>query len=228
VRPVGTDTPVRPVGTDTPVRPVGTDTQHWVEGLRSGSPDYRRTTAELHAMLVRVARYELGRRRDALGSIGGPELDDLAQQSASDAMMTILSKLEEFRGESRFTTWAYKFVIFDVSAKVARDAWQRRHRPEGEPGWEQVPDAFAAQPAQSAERREQLTVLSRAIASELTDRQRVVFVAVALNDVSIDVMALKLESNRNALYKNLFDARRKLRACLAAAGHSLTAEGADQ
>jgi RNA polymerase sigma-70 factor, ECF subfamily len=204
-------------------RPVGRETQRWVEGLRSDSPQYGRTTADLRAMLLRVARYELGRRRQALGTIGGPELDDLAQQSASDAMMSILSKLDEFRGASRFTTWAYKFVIFDVSAKVARHAW-RHHRPEEEPAWEQVPDPFAAQPARTAEGREQLTVLSRAIDSELTDRQRQVFVAVALNDVSIDLLALKLDSNRNALYKNLFDARRKLRACLAAAGHPLTAE----
>jgi RNA polymerase sigma-70 factor, ECF subfamily len=207
------------------VRPVENDTRGWVEGLRSSSPHYRRTTAELHAMLLRVARHELGRRRYALGSIGGPELDDLAQQSASDAMMNILSRLDDFRGASRFTTWAYKFVIFDVSAKIARHAW-RHHRPEEEPAWEQIPDALAAQPAPSVERREQLAVLGQAIGSELTDRQRQVFVAVALNDVSIDVLALKLDSNRNALYKNLFDARRKLRACLAAAGHPVTAEEA--
>jgi RNA polymerase sigma-70 factor (ECF subfamily) len=194
------------------VRAVENETRDWIDGLRSSSPHYRRTTAELRAMLLRVARYELGRRRSALGSIGGPELDDLAEQSASDAMMSIL-----------FTTWAYKFVIFDVSAKIARHAW-RHHRPEDEPAWEQIPDPFAVQPAQSVERREQLSVLGRAIASELTDRQRQVFVAVALNDVSIDVLALKLDSNRNALYKNLFDARRKLRSCLAAAGHPLTAE----
>jgi RNA polymerase sigma-70 factor (ECF subfamily) len=210
-----------------PARRIEDEAQRWTEGLRAGSPDYRRTTAELHAMLVRVARHELGRRRHALGGVGGPELDDLAQQSASDAMMSILSKLEEFRGASRFTTWAYKFVIFDVSAKVARHAWRHR-RPEQEPAWEQVPDAFGVQPAQTAERREQLTVLSRAITSQLTDRQRQVFVAVALNDVSIDVLALKLHSNRNALYKNLFDARRKLRACLAAAGHPLGAEEDDR
>jgi RNA polymerase sigma-70 factor (ECF subfamily) len=158
-----------------PGRPVGNDTQRWILGLRPSSPDYRRTTAELHAMLLRVARYELGRRRQALGSIGGPELDDLAQQSASDATMSILAKLEDFRGASRFTTWAYKFVIFDVSAKVARHAW-RHDRPEEEPAWEQIPDGFAAQPAQSAERSEQLTVLSQAITTELTDRQREVFV----------------------------------------------------
>jgi RNA polymerase sigma-70 factor (ECF subfamily) len=210
-----------------PARPVENDTRQWIDGLRSSSPHYRRTTAELRSMLLRVARHELGRRRHALGGIGGPELEDLAQQSASDAMISILSRLEEFRGASRFTTWAYKFVIFDVSARVAGHAW-RHHRPDQEPAWEQVPDALAAQPAQSAEAREQLTILGQAITGELTDRQRQVFVAVALNDVSIDVMALKLDSNRNAVYKNLFDARRKLRACLAAAGHPLSTDEEDR
>jgi RNA polymerase sigma-70 factor (ECF subfamily) len=125
------------------------------------------------------------------------------------------------RGASRFTTWAYKFVIFEVSSKVARHVW--RHRPPApEPVWEQIPDALARDPSQSAERGEQLHVLAFALRTELTERQREVFVAVALNDVSIDVLALRLRSNRNAIYKNLFDARRKLRACLAAAGHPVT------
>jgi RNA polymerase sigma-70 factor (ECF subfamily) len=44
--------------------------------------------------------------------------------------------------------------------------------------------------------------------------------------VPIDVLSFQLESNRNAVYKNLFDARRKLRACLAAAGYPLTEEEA--
>jgi RNA polymerase sigma-70 factor (ECF subfamily) len=79
-------------------------------------------------------------------------------------------------------------------------------------------------PSELAERHEQLAVLGTAIEKELTPRQREVFVAMALNDVPIDVLALELESNRNAIYKNLFDARRKLRECLAAAGHALTTE----
>jgi RNA polymerase sigma-70 factor (ECF subfamily) len=195
----------------------------WIDGLRPGSPQHHQRVGELHALLVRVATHEVGRRRHALGSITGPELDDLAQQCANDALLKILDRLDTFRGASRFTTWAYKFVIFEVSAKVARHVW-RRQPPDGEPAWEQVPDAFAPRPQQSLERREQLAVLASAIKSELTDRQREVFVAIALNDVSIDVLALKLGSNRNALYKNLFDARRKLRGCLAVAGHPLTAD----
>jgi RNA polymerase sigma-70 factor (ECF subfamily) len=66
--------------------------------------------------------------------------------------------------------------------------------------------------------------LRNAIEADLTTRQREVFLAIALNDVPIDVLALQLDSNRNAIYKNLFDARRRLRASLAAAGHPLTGE----
>lgn len=158
-----------------------------------------------------------------LGSISGPEFDDLAQQAADDALVSILRKLDEFRGESRFTTWTYKFVIFEVSGKVARHAW-RSHPPSRDVlTWERLPDSLASGPGDRLERREQLSALSAAI-GELSDRQREVFVAVALNDVPIDVLALELGSNRNALYKNLFDARRNLRARLAEAGHPVLDE----
>jgi RNA polymerase sigma-70 factor, ECF subfamily len=89
--------------------------------------------------------------------------------------------------------------------------------------WERLPDSLAPRPGDRLEQQEQLGALSAAI-GELSDRQREVFVAIALNDVSIDVLAVKLGSNRNAIYKNLFDARRNLRARMAAAGHPLFEE----
>jgi RNA polymerase sigma-70 factor (ECF subfamily) len=165
-----------------------------------------------------AARSELHRRR---GRLSGPELDDVALQCADDALVTILAKLGEFQGLSRFTTWAYKFAVFEVSSKTARHAW-RRHPPE-EAMLERLPDSLTPGPGEVAERREQLEALTRAIEADLTPRQRQVFVAVALNDVPIDVLALQLGSNRNAVYKNLFDARRALRASLAAAGHPVEA-----
>jgi len=165
----------------------------------------------------RVALSELCRRRHQLWSVTGPEFEDIAQQAASDALVTVLDRLDEFRGFSRFTTWAYKFVVFEVSAKVARHSWHRQPPGEELP-WEEVPDPLARGPEDCLEQRAQLDALSRAI-GELTDRQREAFVAIALNDVPIDVVALKLGTNRNALYKNLFDARRTLRARMAAAGH---------
>jgi RNA polymerase sigma-70 factor (ECF subfamily) len=209
----------------TPTAAIDAGSQRWLDGLRASSPRYDETLAELHALLLRVARHEAWRRRAMLGSISGSELDDLAQQSADDAALKILGKLDEFRGASRFTTWAYKFAVFEVTGKVAGHAW-RRHPPDQEPTWELLQDAFAPVPEDTAERRELLGILTAAVNDQLTGRQREVFVAVALNDVPIDVMAVKLETNRNALYKNLFDARRKLRGALAAAGHPLTPEEA--
>jgi RNA polymerase sigma-70 factor (ECF subfamily) len=195
----------------------------WVEQLRRGHPRREQTVGKLHDVLLRIAYHELSWRRGQLGSLSGPELDDLAHQAADDALMHILARLDEFRGLSRFTTWAFKFVIFEVSGKVARHAW-RRHPPSAEElACERLPDSLTPGPGDRFEQREQLRALSAAI-GELTDRQREVFVSVALNDVSIDVLAIELGSNRNAIYKNLFDARRNLRARMAAAGHPVLEE----
>jgi RNA polymerase sigma-70 factor (ECF subfamily) len=156
--------------------------------------------------------------------LAGPEFDDVAEQCANDALVNILGKIDDFKGLSRFTTWAYKFAIFEVSSKLARHAWQRHPPSREELELGELPDSLAPRPSDQAERLEQLVVLRKAIEADLTPRQREAFVAVALNDVPIDVLALELDSNRNAIYKNLFDARRKLRGSLAAAGHPLTDE----
>ena len=210
-----------PVGRPLPGDPVS---RRWVEQLHADHPRHEHAAARLHDVLRRAAVHELNRRRRQLRALSGPELDDVAQQCANDAMMKILARIDDFAGLSRFTTWAYKFVIFEVSSKVARHAW-RHHPPSAEDlAWDQLPDTLAPRPGEQAERREQLAALKQAIEDDLTPRQREVFAAIALNDVSIDVLALELDSNRNAIYKNLFDARRKLRASLAAAGHPLDDE----
>jgi RNA polymerase sigma-70 factor, ECF subfamily len=201
--------------------PRDADSRQWVDQLRVGHPRHHRTVARLHDVLERVAVYELSRRRHQLRSIRGPEFDDLAQQAADDALVNVLDRLDEFRGLSRFTTWAYTFVMFEVSAKVARHAWRRQPPDVEQVTWDQLPDPMALPPEERLEQRARLQALSRAI-SQLTERQREVFVAVALNDVPIDVLAVKLQTNRNAVYKNLFDARRRLRATMAAAGHPVS------
>jgi RNA polymerase sigma-70 factor (ECF subfamily) len=194
------------------------DSRQWLEQLRVGHPRYHQTVARLHEVLHRVAVYELSRRRHQLRSIQGKEFEDVAQQAADDALVNVLERLDEFRGLSRFTTWAYTFVMFEVSAKIARHAW-RRQPPDVAPiAWDRLPNLVALGPEDRLEQRAQLDALSRAIGG-LPPRQREVFVAVALNDVPIDVLTLKLRTNRNAVYKSLFDARRRLRAVLAAAGH---------
>ena len=95
----------------------------WVRALSAGGAERERATARLHEMLLRVARAE-ARRRSGQLRISGPELDDLAHQAAADAVLAIIAKIGQFRGESRFTTWAYKFVIFEVSGKIGRHFWR--------------------------------------------------------------------------------------------------------
>jgi RNA polymerase sigma-70 factor (ECF subfamily) len=199
------------------------ESKRWVEQLRIGHPRREQALAKLHDVLLRVAYHELSRRRGQLGQVSGREFDDLAHQAADDALMNILARLDDFRGLSRFTTWAYKFAMFEVSGKVARHAWQRQPPSAKELTFERLPDSVAPRPGDQLEQREQLEALSVAI-GDLTERQREVFVAIALNEVPIDVLALRLGTNRNAIYKNLFDAKRKLRSGLAAAGHPVVEE----
>jgi RNA polymerase sigma-70 factor (ECF subfamily) len=194
------------------------DSARWLRMLAGTGPAREAGLARLHETLLRIARGEVGRRAPRL-RLTGPELDDLAYQAAADALIAITAKLGQFRGESRFTTWAYKFVIFEVSAKIGRHFWRHPDVPLDAEDWDRLPDRFGFDPAQQAEWRDLLAALRRAVDEELTARQRRIFVAIVLNGVPLDALVIELASNRNAIYKTLFDARRKLRAALAANGY---------
>jgi RNA polymerase sigma-70 factor, ECF subfamily len=199
--------------------PGGPDeTAQWLSALGGAGPARERALARLHGMLLRVARAELGRRAGR-HPISGPELDDLAHQSADDALLAITAKLAGFRGESRFTTWAYKFVVLEVSGKLGRHFWQRSSVALDDVDWDRLPDRFGLSPADHAERRDLIAAVRRAVEQELTERQRRVFTAIVVEGIPLDALALQLGSSRNALYKTMFDARRKLRAALAANGY---------
>ena len=192
-------------------------------GLRASGVRRDTTVAELRDLLLRVARFECQRRRWLL-RVSGPELEDIAQQAANDALVSIMAKLDEFRGESRFTTWAYKFVMFQVSTKIGRHFWRTGSATVDEPvDPERIADRLATAPDKRAEQRELLGALARAVEQELTEHQRKVFVAIALDDVPVDALAAELGSTRNAVYKALFDARQKLRTSLADAGYAVSA-----
>jgi RNA polymerase sigma-70 factor, ECF subfamily len=171
--------------------------------------------AELHELLLKGAHHELGRRgwRRA-------EAEDMAQQAADDALAAILAKLDRFRGESRFTTWAYKFVLLEAGVRARRRAWEGREVALEDDSWRHVAD-----PAPGAERvaedSDLLSAIAAAMESELTRRQREVLTALALNGVPIDVLAERLGTTRGALYKTLHDARRKLRSVLTERGYEI-------
>lgn len=197
-----------------------------LEGLRSNGHTRDAALRELHAMLIRGAHHELRRRWELLADVPPSEIEDLAQQAANDATTAIVAKLHTFRGESRFTTWAYKFVLLEAGVRARRRAWRDREVSIDDDSWQRLADP-AANAHRSAQTNELLRAITAAIGRQLTPHQRTVFTALALNDVPIDVLAERMNTNRGALYKTLHDARRKLRSSLAAAGYDLRdAEGA--
>lgn len=192
----------------------------WVEALSADGPRKDEAIARLHELLLRAARFEVARRGRASG-VGRPmELDDLAMQAAADALMAVLRKLPTYRGDSRFTTWAYKFALLEAAVRVRRRAWHGREVPLEDAGWSQLADRRAA-PDTDVETAEVIDAIRRAIGESLTPHQREVLIALTLNDVPIDVLADRLSTTRGALYKTLHDGRKKLRARLAQDGHRI-------
>lgn len=168
-------------------------------------------------LLLKAARFEIRRRREALGQTRDSDREDLAQQSADDALMAVLSKLGDFRGESRFTTWAYKFALLEAAVKVRRRIWQEREVQLEPEAWSTIADRMQG-PHGDVETREIVAALQQAIKDDLSRHQKEVLVAITMNDIPIDVLAERLHTTRGALYKTLHDARHKLRAVLAARG----------
>ena len=193
------------------------ESRTWLERLRSEGRDRDAAIAELRELLLRGARFEVRRRCATLSQFRGGDQEDLAQQSAGDAMVAILSKLDQFRGDSQFTTWAYKFALYEAAASMRKRSWQGRELPIEAEEWPQVPDPGPALEGE-AEMNDLLAAIREEIETSLTPHQREVLVALALNEVPIDVLADRLGSTRGALYKTLHDARQKLRAALAARG----------
>jgi len=196
--------------------------RRWLDRLAADGSERDDAIAELHDLLLRAARFEVDRRSARFTHLRGGEERDIAQQSADDALMAILGKLDDFRGESRFTTWAYKFALYEAAANVRRRAWQGRELPLEEDAWPQVADERST-PADEAETKDLLAAIREEVESSLSPRQREVLVALALNEVPIDVLADRLNTTRGALYKVLHDARKKLRAALAKRGMSVDA-----
>ena len=193
------------------------ESRRWLDRLRANGRDRDAAIGELREILLRAARFEVRRRCATLPQIRGGDQEDLAQQSAGDAMVAILSKLDDFRGESQFTTWAYKFALYEAAVKIRKLSWQGRELPLDADDWPQVPDPGPA-PQGEVEVNELLAAIREEIETSLTRRQRVVLVALALNEVPIDVLADRLETTRGALYKVLHDARKRLRAALVKRG----------
>ncbi len=193
----------------------------WLDALRAGRATREGALARLHGLLLGVARAEAFRRRGSLPDAVIADLDALCMQAANGALRAITDKLDAFRGDSRFTTWAYKFAILEISMRLRRTAWEERRIVLDDAAWEGLSDP-AADAQRRLEQQELTAALRSAVAEALTRRQREVFLAVALEEVPIDVVAERMGSSRGAVYKVLHDARQKLRRILAQAGHRVS------
>ena len=196
------------------------ESREWLRELRADGSAKDEAIARLHALLLRAARFEVARRRPSLPHLRGDELDDIANEAADDAIMSVLRRLDDFRGASRFTTWVYKFALLEAAVKLRKRAWQKKEIPLEAEDW----GAFSSVelgPAAEVEQSELIETLRHAIDEVLTPHQRQVLVALALNEVPIDVLAERLGTTRGALYKTLHDARNKLRGHMTDVGLAL-------
>src|SRR4051812_6122453 len=144
----------------------------WLDRLRAEGAARQAAVAELHELLLKAARFEISRRAADLPHLRGGDLEDLAQQAADDALMAVLRKLDDFRGESRFTTWAYKFALLEAAVKVRRRAWQGREIPLEEEAWSALADAGALPAAGPRTRSCSSPCARRSSAASATDSAR--------------------------------------------------------
>ena len=193
------------------------ESREWIRDLRADGAVKAEAVSRLHELLLGAARFEVSRRGAALPHVRGNDLDDLAVQAADDALMSILRRLDDFRGASRFTTWAYKFALLEAAVKLRKRAWQGKEIPLEDDAWSAFSSTRLAPDAET-EQGELLLTLRDAIDRILTAHQRRILIALAIDGVPIDVLADRLDTTRGALYKTLHDARRKLRRHLEESG----------
>ena len=190
--------------------------EDWIAELTSTGPVRDDALRRLHALLLRGARYQVARMSGLRAMVGAAQVEDIITLAADEAMVAVLGKLATFEGRSRFTTWAYKFAVLQAAVELRRHAWSRREVP-----LDAAPPVIEARPSpdQYAEGAELAGVVREALDRILTPHQRRIALALLVDQVPIDVLAERLVTNRNALYKTLHDARSRLRAHLVLEGY---------
>lgn len=186
--------------------------EQWLTDLTSKISE--EAIADLREMLVRGLRYTLSRRVD-------DQLDVLVEDFVQEALLKILDKLDTFRGESQFTTWAQKIAVRVAYTELRRKRWkdsslEAMTTPRDGEG-EYTPLFLADQnptPEDSSTQDSMVYLVKRLIAEELTDRQREAVINLMIKGLSMEEVAELMDTNRNALYKLIHDARVRLKSRL--------------
>lgn len=203
--------------------------EEWLADLQAEGPGRAEAIETLRARLKRGVFYYLRQERSDLSDRTEEELSQMAQDFVQDALLKILDKLDTFRGESLFTTWASKIATRVAISELRRLRYRNYSLDHLTADGETMPSITslaispdeAPHPESYTERRDVLSVIEEAIAEVLTERQRIALMAYALDDVPIEELAQRLDSNRNALYKLLYDARAKLKRYMEGQGLNL-------
>jgi RNA polymerase sigma-70 factor, ECF subfamily len=199
--------------------------QDWLHDLNASGSLQEAAIADLRDLLLRAALFFFSRNLSDLGGLSRDETLSRAEDCAQDALLAVMDHLQDFRGDSKFTTWVYKFAINISLMSARRERWKGVSLDELVAAGEQsylatlmpnMPDGAA--PEQSRMQAEMRGIIRDVIEHELTDKQRRVLLMMVFNDVPLDEVVLQLDSNRNAVYKLLHDARRKLKSGLQAHG----------
>jgi RNA polymerase sigma-70 factor (ECF subfamily) len=187
--------------------------EEWLDALRG--PQREEALADLRQVLIRGLHAALVRK----GSVTEEDVEDFVQ----DGLLRIVDALDSFRGEAQFTTWAYKIAIRVAFTELRRRRWRDVSLDQlsvtADSGF--LPETIAdpdASPEQQAIQRAVLETLRHTIANDLTDRQRTALTAARVHGMPLDELSMRMDTNRNALYKLLHDARRRLQRALADKG----------
>ncbi len=197
---------------------VDAESDGWLSELRDIESRRTPALARLHGMLLRVCLKEAYRRASRV-RLAGPELDDVAHQAADDALLAVLGKLETFRGESRFTTWVYRFGVIEVANKISRHPSNKPQVSLDAEEWDRLPANFGDDPLAKTQHADLIAAVRRAVEESLTERQRRFFIASVVNGIPTDVLAAETGTSLGAVYKIIFDARRKIRDHLTTNGY---------
>ncbi|HNB53729.1 MAG TPA: sigma-70 family RNA polymerase sigma factor [Anaerolineales bacterium] len=189
--------------------------EQWLAELRG--PEQPQALADLRELLLRGLRAALGNRIQR-------DLDHVMEDFVQDGIIKIMDNLDTFRGESRFTTWAQKIAVNAAFTELRRRRWQDislQQMVEDQEGNEFTPAILTdpdATPEEQSTRRAMMTFVQKMIDEELTERQRQAIQAVIFNETPMEEVARRMNTNRNALYKLIFDARQNLHRKMAENG----------
>jgi RNA polymerase sigma-70 factor (ECF subfamily) len=201
------------------------DDSQWLSDLRSGGIAREEAVADLREWMRRSAFFYLRRHSHELRDLAADEIEALAEDAAQDAALSVLAKLDAFRGEARFLAWASKFGIGCAMLITRKRQWRDLSLDRLPDGWDESPQVAISKdgwehPELAAQRHEVWEVLRQVAREDLTEKQRLAFNYILIHGVKAEVVAERLGMTAGALYKLTHDARRKFKKALERRGLS--------